>query len=403
MKPMIAELASAHRTLEARLKHLEGRAAKTDNPEERAQLKSDAAQVARELAAHEVPDEPVMYCDDETPESLARLVVRQGGRMLQAGAEGTAFEIAKGRYSETANFDIYLKGHSGDPLRTGRVSRDRESFDHPALSVALAVQPDVIQGLADQAGMRGRGFLARFQYSLPKSLVGSRKTRPAPVPEAVALAYRTGMLNIWRLTGVVDEHGKPTPIWLKFSGEADSLMEKFQGWLEPQLAEGRELSHMAGWPNKLAGAVARIAGILHMAHGAGGKDCGHEIQTETVEAAIRLGKDYLIPHARAAFRLMGADPRLHDARRIVQWLEQPDTGDSLKTLNSLKGCRLFVVSRSDIHAKVFGGSRRVEEVDPAVNLLVELGYLRPAQEEQRQGPGRKSSRRYLVNPHLRRP
>jgi hypothetical protein len=58
-----------------------------------------------------------MFCDDETPESLSRLIAQQRGRMLQASAEGTCFEIVKGRYSEAANFDVYLKGHAGDPLR----------------------------------------------------------------------------------------------------------------------------------------------------------------------------------------------------------------------------------------------------------------------------------------------
>ena len=71
--------------------------------------------------------------------------------MLLASAEGTAFEIAKGRYSETANFDVFLKGHAGDPLRVGRISRDSEAVNSPALSCALAVQPDVISGLAEQA------------------------------------------------------------------------------------------------------------------------------------------------------------------------------------------------------------------------------------------------------------
>jgi hypothetical protein len=78
---------------------------------------------------------------------------------LLASAEGTAFEIAKGRYSETANFNVFLKGHSGDPLRTNRITRQGERVDRPALSCALAIQPDVIRGLAEQTSMKGRGFV----------------------------------------------------------------------------------------------------------------------------------------------------------------------------------------------------------------------------------------------------
>src|SRR5262249_6873547 len=144
MKPFIAEAASEHRMLETRLKAAENKAAKAEDAAEQDALKEEAKKLAKELAEHIVPDPPECYCDDVTPEKLGQLLARQGGRMFQASAEGTAFEIAKGRYSETANFDVYLKGHAGDPLRTGRVTRQSEALNHPALSCALAVQPDVI-------------------------------------------------------------------------------------------------------------------------------------------------------------------------------------------------------------------------------------------------------------------
>src|SRR5262249_19705876 len=144
----IAQAAADHRILEGRLKVAEAKAAKADTAEDRAKLTQEARRIAAELAKHVVPKPTQLWCDDCTSEKLASLLAEQGGRMLQAGAEGTAFEIAKGRYSETANFDVYLKGHAGDPLRTGRVGREGESIDSPALSMALATQPDVICGLA---------------------------------------------------------------------------------------------------------------------------------------------------------------------------------------------------------------------------------------------------------------
>ncbi len=179
--PEIAEAASEHRMLEAQLKTAEqkaAKAAKKGDAGEAAALRKEAKGLARQLAAHRVPELPRMFCDDETPESLSRLIAQQGGRMLQASPEGTAFEIVKGRYSETANFDVYLKGHAGDPLRVGRVGRAGETVDRPALSVALAVQPDVVYGLAENASLRGRGFLAHFLYGLPVSRVGRRTIAP---------------------------------------------------------------------------------------------------------------------------------------------------------------------------------------------------------------------------------
>jgi hypothetical protein len=100
--PVIAEAATERRQLEARLKSLEGKVAKCDDSDERASLKREAAEAARALAAHKVPAAVRLFVDDVTPEKLAQVLAEQGGRMLQASAEGNLFEVAKGRYSEGA-------------------------------------------------------------------------------------------------------------------------------------------------------------------------------------------------------------------------------------------------------------------------------------------------------------
>jgi hypothetical protein len=395
--PRIAELETEHRQLEAKLKHIENKIAREDDPEEAYRLKQQAKELARELAEHVVPDLPQLVCDDVTPEKLSNLLERQGGRILQASAEGTAFEIAKGRYSETANFDVYLKAHAGDQLRTGRMSRDAEFVEQPALSCALAVQPDVIRGLAESATMRGRGFLGRWLYSIPTSNVGSRKVRPAPVPTDVADAFRTYMLSLWRLPQPQGPDGRPAPILLTFAPGADRALQEFETWLEPQLAEGEDLSYLAGWANKLAGAAVRIAGILHMAGAVTSSPMWPPVVGEdAARQAIVLARGYLVPHARAAFGLMGADERLDDASRVVAWLPR---GISLNSLNNLNGVAPFTVSTSEVHVGVFGGRRKVEEVEGVMELLVKLHYLRAESGRQpRQGPGRKPSTRYEVHP-----
>src|SRR5262249_14821334 len=105
-----------------------------------------------------------------------------------------------------------------------------------------------------------------------------------------------------------------------------------------------------------------------------------------------LGRDYLLPHAQIAFDLMGADKRLDDARRVLRWLV-----DSVNCVNSVEGGTISTVSHRDIHANVWGGSRKAEDLDPVLELLVRHNYLRPVPEEQRPGPGRRRSPRYEVN------
>jgi hypothetical protein len=394
MAPVIAELGTEHRLLEKRLKAAEDNAAKAQTPEAFQKLRDQARELAKQLAAHEVPQPPRLLCDDETPESLTKLLAAQGGRMLQASAEGTAFEIAKGRYAEKGkppNFDVYLKGHAGDSLRVGRVSRGCDIVDRPALSVALAVQPDVIQGLAEQASMRGRGFLARFLYALPQSRVGGRTIKPAPVPRGVADAFQDAVTVLWRLRGAADEKGRPAPHWLEFSPAADRLLADFERWLEPRLKLGEELSHLAGWANKLAGAVARLAAVLHMAGSAGGS-WDATVSEAAVSAAIRLGRDYLLPHALAAFGMMGADERLEDARAVAVWLGR----HSAHCADSAHG--VLILSKRDIYNAFRARFKTADALDPVLRLLVEACYLRPVAQPHRGGAGRHPSPRYEVNP-----
>src|SRR5262249_23772950 len=97
----IAKKETEHRRLENQLKAVERGAAEAEAEEAEA-LKTEAMNLAKKLAEHEVPELPQFYCDDATPEYLGKLLARQGGRMLQTAAEGTALEIAKGRYSDGA-------------------------------------------------------------------------------------------------------------------------------------------------------------------------------------------------------------------------------------------------------------------------------------------------------------
>ncbi len=392
LAPVIAAKASERRVLEERLKNVEKKAAREDDLAARALLKEEGAALAKELDECRVPFAPQLYCDDVTPERLGQLLAQQGGRMLQASAEGTAFEIAKGRYSETANFDVYLKGHAGDPLRVGRVGRDQDEVDRPALSAALAVQPDVIVGLAEQASMRGRGFLARWLYAVPQSTVGRRRPGAAAVQPEVRTAYQDNMLRLWMLTPRADN----SEVTLRLGSVGNEHILSLERWLEPQLAEGEQLFHLAGWANKLAGAVARIAGVLHVAEAIGrGANVETTVSDRAVSAAARIGRDYLLPHASAAFGVMGADEQMEKARKV--WLsicrlcEKSENSEYSESAPPR-------FSRRNIHQANRCAFPSADQLDSILNILVREKYLRPTDGEPgKTGRGHKSPD-YEVNP-----
>jgi hypothetical protein len=360
LAPEIARAASERRMLEGRMKQAESKAAKSTDNTERDKAGREAVELAEELSRHKDPAEPVLIIDDDTAESVGKCLAAQGGRLLQAGPEGTLFEICKGRYTDAPNFDVYLKAHAGDPLRTGRVGRERETVLNPALSVAVAVQPDVIRGLAETASMMTRGFAARFLYGVPKSMVGTRTVAAPAVPDAVAESYRMNMRSAW--SSPPRAPGQPEHL-LEFSPAADSVLQEFENWLEPQLASGQELSHLAGWANKLAGAVVRISGILHLADHANMINAiTTPISAGVVERAVRLAREYLIPHARAAFGLMGADPTIEAARRLLACLTRHQD--------------LVDFTRTELWRPVRHCFKKPEDLDQALALLVSANYLR---------------------------
>ena len=245
-----------------------------------------------------------------------------------------------------------------------------------------AVQPDVLGGLADRPGFRGRGLIGRSLYSIPKDTLGRRAIRPKAVPGDVEKTYNIKLMSLLKLAKNLPVEEREAEV-LRFGAEAQDEMEAFLGWIEPRLAEDGDLGDMTDWAGKLAGAVARIAGILHMLDRAGeAKAWEHRVAGETMRRAVKIGH-YLIPHARYALAVMGSDPTVEDAKYVLRWIER-------------RGGERF--TRRDAFEGTKGRFGKVAELEPGLDLLVSHGYLREHHPEGRRGPGRKPSPTYEVNP-----
>jgi replicative DNA helicase len=233
------------------------------------------------------------------------------------------------------------------------------------------------------ARVRRPGLLARFLYSLPQSLVGRRQVGAPPVPQAMADRYA---VELQALAASLSRTPGDGPTVLTLNPQAGDLLLGFERDLEPRLAAGSgDLAHLAGWAAKLAGATCRLAALLHLAeHLRDG--WAQPIGTDSFAGAIRLA-DYLIEHARAVFDLMGADQRLDDARWLLDWIDRTGRGQ---------------FSRRDAHrAAPRGRFAKATDLEPALRLLEEHGYLRrvdPAPSQDPRGRGRPASPRFLVNP-----
>ena len=112
------------------------------------------------------------------------------------------------------------------------------------------------------------------------------------------------------------------PPVLVFSAGAADRMEQFMERLEPDLGPGGSAEHMSGWAGKLAGGIARMAGVFHLASiPAAGVPADKPIEVDTLEAAIKLG-DYFRGEATRAYGAYGTDLRILRARRILEWIQR---------------------------------------------------------------------------------
>ena len=143
------------------------------------------------------------------------------------------------------------------------------------------------------------------------------------------------------------------------------------------MREGEIFEHVKDWAGKLHGVVGRLAGLLHCAEHS--NPWTIEISHETLERALNLSA-FLSRHALAAFDLMGADHDLDAARKVWHWIER-----NQRTTFSARDC----------FEAVKGTYKRMAEITPAFDVLMERNHIFELQEQKVVG---RPSRRFIVNP-----
>jgi len=376
--PEVARLSSVRRVKESRMKKAEKKAC-DQSCDESAKL---AGVLAAELSSEPVATLPKLLVDDATAEAVEMQLAAQGGRLICAGAEGGLFDVMAGRYSSgVGNLDCFLKGHAGDDLRVDRVIRGSIVVDRCCLTLAYAIQPEVIRGMADRPSFRGRGLIGRFLYSLPETRLGKRSINSAPVSSHVAVCYSALVRRLASIQANGDE-----PRLLAMAPDATSCFYRWQVEVEGWLGDSGRLREMRDWGGKLCGLTARLAAILHLVETDSGDPWNVPIGLNVIESAIEIAR-WSVCHAEAVIRLMtGAGGGLDDAAYVLRWIRESERTE---------------FNRRDVGQ--FGRSRfdgEPDKLDDALELLVERGWIRPMATIERDGAGRKPSPRYTVNPAM---
>lgn len=333
---------------------------------------SELADKAKEISAFQETQPLKLFVDDVTAEKLASVLAENNSKAAIVSAEGGIFDILNGIYTKNVNIDVFLKGHSGDTIRVDRIGRASESILHPTLTMLLAVQPEVLNGLMTNGTFRGRGLTARFLYAMPKSSLGVRSFHTEPIPESIKTEYAK------LIRSLLEVDAKEEPIHL--SEEATVVLEKLFRDTESRFRT--DLAEIADWAGKYVGAVLRIAGLLHATQHHGFLDFT-EVSGETMENAVRIG-EYFLEHAKVAYSLMGADPVNKQGEYLLDAIKRGQITEFSRR-DAMRMCRRF---------------HTVESLQPVLNRLCEYGYIAPKLTEPALGVGRRPSEVYLTNPCL---
>lgn len=345
------------------------------NSERRGELN----EVLREIATFRHVYEPVLLAADVTPEVVSRMLCQNEGRLGIFSSEGGIFATFAGRYQDNKPVnDTFLKAHIGDSIRVDRVGRPSEHIEKPSISMALTIQPTILEHLGHKRLLEDTGMLGRFLYSIPYSGQDTTFYTP-PISATVkqdygnvltALHNRGAILRILRMS-------------LEYS--AIELFEKFYLEVNQRLNTG-DLAGIVSWAGKLCGHTLRIAALFELAERAhNGDDIDQQpvISEKNIAGAILLAR-YLIPHAQRAFQQLGRDENLHIAEKMVLWISRMHHKS---------------ITQKEVYEAVRGLSAisKVSDIVEPLEILVECGYLKRVAPPK--GVGRKSTI-FEVNPEV---
>lgn len=356
--------------LEADMKVARIKAAK--NPDQRDAVADEIVLKTAEIEAlKKMAILPDITADDITPETIKSKLYEQNGRLAILSAEGDVFGMMNGRYQANgeANIDVYIKGHPGDDIKVNRMSGRAEEISHPALTIGICTQKKSLRGLLTKTALNNRGLYARFLYSMKPEMTDIEEDlSPRPIPVQVKQIYRTNvrrMLEKMTYRVEIPPDGQSEAVEsahvITLSPEAVSLLNEFRKNVTRECRSGMlsTTDELSEWGAKLAGAVVRIAGLLHLAENVmEDRPWEWEINGTTMGAACEIGR-YLMPHAVVAHTQMASTPAYDVARQILLYLQRHDKKTKITKQDAVRCTK-----------------KNGQLLDTALMLLMDHGFIR---------------------------
>jgi hypothetical protein len=388
LQPALASYDEDRRLLEARREGVRKKL-QTAKDGERQRLEQEALELTGKLEDCPSLAVPALVTTNATPEAMRDLLVRNGEKLALVSSETDAGQLLGARYANggAPNLDLFLASFTGHECPSHRVGRDAK-LKRPALVLALFVQPAALKDVIGDRAARGRGLVDRMALVQPPSRQGQRALHPAQLSRELLGWWNETLHRLldlpWPGRVMLDPEG-PTrwdgvPRILRLAPGAIPILDKLRADLEIRQREGGDLHPVSGFTSKLPGVVARISLALQVMQDAKAE----EVSAESMRAAVAWAP-VLLGHFRSILGEAAEPEELTLARRL---------------LAALKRQQLREISERDALRLLDGNGKRMDEVRPALDVLVDRGWLwkAPAEAESLPRSGRRPGPRFLVHP-----
>ena len=318
---------------------------------------------------------PRLAVTNATIERLPALLQARPSGLAAIYDELAGLFLNMARYSNGSDREFWLQAWNGQRYVVERQGRPAIEIDHLLIGVTGGLQPDKLA-----ASFKGDcdGMYARMLFGWPAEPAYQALSNDV---DELDPKFQNALARLADLPEIEDGHLVRRSI--RLSDEASAEFEQFREsmYRRREALDGREREWFAKGP----GQVLRLAGTLCLLDWAmaGHAEEPQQIDAGFLRAAIRLWREYFLPHARAALRQIGLTDQHANARRVLRWARTEGR---------------HTLSREDVRRDALAQYLDAEQTQKLINGLAAAGWFREVS-NQKTGRGR-PARRWVVNPQL---
>jgi len=324
---------------------------------------------------------PIFIQSNTNAQAAAAQMASNGGNLIIKMTEASTFANLAGLHNNgRADLGSFNDWYDGNWSAESRITGDRDTGKRPTLTLAAAVQPEVMRGFA-QGIIEGSGFISRLILLNPPTMVGQRNLRADSIPLSVEQDWDAAIRVLFQraqgryacMTAVKDPQ---EPFCLTFAEDAREVLLDHLQAQEYAKRSDEQLKRLGSWIERQGGRTARMAALFTLF------DDPHAdvVPLRWLEAALTLDP-VLIDHADASLSVMrgmavnGGKPI---PQRIINAIDKIVSGQ-IKRLSAESVDGILTISKRDVYEAVRRQTtwvKTAESLDLWLTELADHNYLR---------------------------